>query len=487
MSIEWPSQARLKSGLRRAGSAAFAFSARSLQQITTFVLTLLAARFLAPAEYGVYTLSILFVTFLQTLIFTGFFHYAIRAKGDSKEIVDTCFWLTLALSIFGATVFFFGAPFFARIFHAPDMKLVLQLLALIQPIVALTAWSSSVLMRENRLRLHFRLMAGQNIISLIGGVIIIFMWHSVFALVAHRLLRAAVGALLYLVFNKVTPGFDVRRAIVKDAIGFSHGLYGSRILTFISNYGADLALGLMLSTAEAGLYRFGNRLATGAIDIVVQPMQSFAMTQFGAAHRADRAFGPIVERFSSSTLVLAGCVAGTIYVFGEDIVNLFFQPAYAGGLVVAYALSARALFALGGSYVEPVLAAAGYTGKVLAYSGRWTVVQTATIPLVVGFGLGPLAWSRALIAIAATWEGLILMSRTCGIMVRPILEVMVKATIFVLGYTLLAALVRMAAQAELGTGTMALIVGLVGSGLIGLMTVLFAIYWRALDLRVFAG
>lgn len=47
--------------LRKSGKrgllAVFAFTARSLQQASTLVITLLAAHFLLPAEYGIYSLG----------------------------------------------------------------------------------------------------------------------------------------------------------------------------------------------------------------------------------------------------------------------------------------------------------------------------------------------------------------------------------------------------------------------------------------------
>lgn len=473
--------------VRQAGTAAFAFLARSMQQITTFILTLMAARYLSPAEYGVYTLSILFVMFLQTLIYSGFFNYMLRAKGDNREVVDTSFWLILALSIVGSALLYFGAPFLSRVFDAEKMRPVLQILALTQPIVALTAWCSAVLMRDRKLRLHFNIMISQNIIALVAGIAILVALQSVFALVVYRVVRAASGALLYVGLSGVRPGFCFRRDIAWDAVRFSSNLYGTRILGFASNYGADLALGLIFSTAEAGLYRFGSRLAMGAIDIVGQPMRSFALTQFGSAHREDAEFSPIVERFSSATLVLMGLVAGTILIFAEDVVREFFQPEYAGALVVTYAIAARALLGVGNSLVEPVLASSGYTRQVFWHFAVWTTVQIALIPVAAQFGLGVLAWASAAAIFAASLSGLRLLSHYCGVEARRVVEVMAEATVFVIVYTLLAALTRETAQTVIGAGELSLFFALAVCCLLGISVLYFAIRRKTLDLGVFAG
>ena len=479
----WPERARWRSGLRRGGSAAFAFGAQSLQQVSALVLTLLAARFLVPAEYGIYTLSALFVGFVEVLIYAGLFHYVVRAKGDERAILDTCFWMILGFATLGTAALWLAAPAIARAFDAPELALVLRLLALLNPLAAVAAWCSSVLMRQGRMTTHFNILIAQNLIGLVGGVAILVAWQSVLALVAYRALRAVAAALLYAAFGRVRPGLSVRWDVARDAARYASHLYGTRILNFIAQYGADLALGLLYTTAEAGLYRFGSRIATGALDVVAQPMRSFALAQFGAAHRQGLPFGPVLERFSSTMLVLMGCVAGTIAVFGEDVVRLLFEPAYAGGLVVLYALTARALLGLGNAFVEPVLAAKGRTGLVLRHQALWTTLQTASIPLVAGLGLGALAWSRAAVALATSAAGLHLIARAGGIGVRPVLRATAKAALFALAYTLVAAALR----ASVGAEGSALLLSLALAALAGTATLLAAIHWRVLELRVFSG
>ncbi|WP_172332210.1 oligosaccharide flippase family protein [Mangrovicoccus sp. HB161399] len=480
-------KARWYQRLRRIWVATFAFSSQSLQQITTFLLTLLAARYLAPAEYGVYALAALFSAFLQMLTYTGFFHYTVRAKGEEDEVADTCFWLMLGLSVTGSAILFVSAHAIAQIFDAPDLGPVLWMFSALQPLVALTAWCSAVLMRQNRMHLHFKILMAQNVFSLVVGVAILVMWQSVFALVVYRLARALSGALLYLVFSRVRPGLSVRGSIALSALRFSYGLFGSRVLTFASTYGADLALGLMFTTAEVGLYRFGNKIATGAIDVVNQPMRSFAEAQFGAANRNGTAFGPTIERFGSAALILIGCIAGTIFVFGRDIVDLFFQPEYAGALMVAYAMSLRAMMGLGDTYVEPVLASSGHTNVVLAHSALWTAIQVAVIPLTAGFGMEVLAWTGAFVALAASCVGFKLMSVFSGVEIRPVAVALMRATLFFAAYFLAAVAIHYAVNAEFHNAHVALFTGLFLSALAGGAILFAAVRSKSFDLRIFAS
>ena len=235
--------------IRHGSSAIIAFLARSLQQVGTLVVTLLAARFLMPAEYGVYTIAVVFITFIQTMTYTGFFQYVVTAKGDEVTILDTTFWLITGLSTLASAVLALCAPAIARMYDAPDLFSVLWWLALIQPLAATTAWYSAVLMRYGKMRMNFLIMIAQNLIALVGGVVLLVLWKSVFALVAFRYLRVLSGALLYSVFSRTIPTFRFDRDMARHATHFSGGLYGTRFLSFLTMYGADLILGVMFSTA----------------------------------------------------------------------------------------------------------------------------------------------------------------------------------------------------------------------------------------------
>lgn len=474
-------------GTRLARHGAVAFLARSLQQIATFVLTLLAARFLVPAEYGVYTLAVVFITFIQTMTYTGYFHYIVTAKGDEKSILGTTFWLILGLATVSSALLALAAPMIARAYDAPDLKQVLWWLAFLQPLAGITAWYSAVLMRNGQIQTNFRIMIAQNTLALVGGVALLLLWQSIYALVAFRYLRVLSGNLLYALLSRSQPNFRLDPGMAQHASGFSAGLYGTRFLVFLSNYGADLILGLMFSTAEAGLYRFGNRLATSAIDIVRQPMQNFALTQFGAANRSDADFAPLLRRFSGSAVLLTGCVVGVILVFAEDVVRLFFKESYLPALVVTHALAIRALVGNGLSLVEPVMAAKGRTGVVMMNSLVWTIVQVVAVFTFARFGLDALAWAQAAVTLASSIGSISVISRAGGVRITPAIWANAQALGLVALYTLACALLFALVQAELGQTMTALAVGLVLAGIAALATLALGLRLHVLDLKAFSG
>lgn len=173
-----------------------------------------------------------------------------------------------------------------------------------------------------------------------------------------------------------------------------------------------MLLGALHSPATVGLYRFGNRMATGATDIFSQPMSAFAATQFGAAARCDADLAAPLARFAGTTALLGGLVSATIIVLARDVVLALFHPAYLPALVVAYAMALRSVAGVGQLLVEPAFAALGRTAWVMLFDMVSTAIALAAVFAVSPFGLEALAWAQvAAVLLTTAWAFHLLRAR----------------------------------------------------------------------------
>jgi O-antigen/teichoic acid export membrane protein len=404
---------------RRGAFAIFAFSARSMQQIASLVITLLAAGFLVPAEYGVYTLAIVFVTLIQVLTYTGFYHFVVTSKEPDREVLSTSFWMITGLATGSAVLLALAAIPIGWLYDAPELGSVILWLAAIQPVAGMGAWYSAALLRRQAMGAHFGIMFAQNVVALVGGAALLWLWQSLYALVAFRYLRVLTGFALYVAVSRDRPSFRFDRALARRATGFSGGLYGSQFLNFLSRYSGDLLLGLLFTTAEAGLYRFGSRLANAAIEVVLQPMLNFALSQFGAANRADRDLEGPLARFAGVIVLLCGAVAAVIVVLGAELTEAFFDPAYLAGIVVAYAMGLRGMASVGSTLITPTLSARDRTGHLMAFSSAVAAVSVAAVAMSAPFGIAALAWTEAAVGLAASAGAFWMIRRHGGVSVGP--------------------------------------------------------------------
>ena len=470
---------------RLAGTAGIALAANIAQQAAMLAIVLLAARYLVPAQYGVYTLAIVFVNLVQTLTYTGLFHFLVTGEGDERTILDTTFWLIVVSNALCCGVLVVVSPLMAAIFDAPDIAWVLAWLAVAQIMEGFVAWNSGVLMRRSRLRANFTAMLVQNVGALVAGVALLIAFQSLIALVAARFARIAFGVALYAFAQPTRPGLSFSGHLARRVWIYASNLYGTRALNFLSVYGADIALGLTFSTSEAGLYRFGNRLATAAMDIVGVPLRHIALARFGITGRNARATAAELKRFASTKLLLLTCAAAAIVVFVDDAVLILFQPEYAAAIGVAYALAVRGVTNTGNQFVEPIMASRGETGAVMRHHTVWTGAQILVLFAAPTLGLVGLAWAQAVIALLASVAAFRLIASR-GIAIAPALSDMGRVVALAFGYGGAIVLIeRMVATGFAGVPAFVLAVAL--SGALALALLALAARRNVFDLRIFAG
>lgn len=482
------SKTRAKFRAQKGGLALFAFFARSLQQIAALIITLLAARFLLPVEYGVYTLSIVFVTLIQTISYTGFYHFIVTQKGDDRAVLATSFWMLVGLAFAFSALFAALSKPIAWFFDAPDLALVLFLLCLLQPFAGVTAWYSAVLLRRQRVSIHFFIIFAQNALALVIGAAVLIMWQSIFALVVFRAVRVGSALILSVSLSKDHPQFSFDRKLARDAFAYSAKLYGSKFLNFLTRFGGDLILGLVYTTAEAGLYRFGNRVASGATDIVTQPMSSFALTQFGARNRDDKPIGPVLQRFVGVTILLVGAVSSVILVLGEAIVTAFFRPEYLAALTVTYAIALRGMMGFGIQFLTPLLSARDQTGLLLRFEMVTAFVTVGMIIAIAPFGLSALAWTQTGLTLFATIAAFWVMHRFSQIDITAAVRAACIATSLCCLYCLALFAIWLFAivPSDLGE-TLKIVLGLVTSMALFILLVVVGRIFKVFSLQIFAG
>lgn len=466
----------------------FAFTARSMQQVSTLLIALLAARFLTPAQYGVYSIGIVFLILVQTLTYTGFYQFILTSREDDRDVLSTCFWLIAGLVSAASLVLAIAAYPLEWLFDAAPLGRIIVLLALIQPLASIGAWSSAALLRRGAVMLNFTVMLVQNLIALIGGGLLLWFWHSIYALVAYRYLRVISGAVLFLLLGNDRPEMHFRRELARKATAFSGGLYGSRLLNFLSRYAADLLLGMLHSPAAVGLYRFGNRIATGATDIVNQPMANFAATQFGAAARQEIDLAEPLARLTGTVALLGGIVGATIIVFARDVIVLFFQPSYLPALAVTFAMALRGAAGAGQMLVEPAFAALGRTSWVMVFDLVTTAIAVAVIFATSPLGLGLLAWAQAAVVLGTTGWAFFLLRRRGHIRIRRAVRNFAGAIVLSTLYGVVLSAAYRAMDAGLALSRISTLgLGLVAASALALAVLALAIWLRVFSLRAFSG
>lgn len=471
---------------RGGANAALSVLGLSVQQLSGFVITLLAAGFLSAADYGTYTLAIVFVEFVVMLTYTGFFDFIVTSEVEDEEVLPTMFWVMLGIGIIGGALMVLCAGPLAAFFDVPELKPVLQLFGLLQPFASGISWGSAHLMRAKLMRRYFLILITANTFALFAGALVLVLWQSLYALVLYRATRLAFSLVLFGFAVPELPRLRFNISLFKHSWRYAIGLYGARSLTFFSTFGTDLMLAYLFTTTESGLYRFANRLAMSTVDIIAQPLRSFSLKSFGAAAREGRDLTPVFTMFLPGTLFLVGGFALTVFVLGGGMIEALFRPEYLLALGAVQALSIRAFARVGQNMIEPTFAATKRTEMAFYNNLLVSCMTLAVIVAVAPFGFVTLSWALAGVQVASVPLSLWFVAQRSPINVWPGFHIALRGSLILLCY----ASALWGFWLALGSfdldATLQLAFGFTVAVLFGGCATVLAIFGGVLELRIFA-
>ena len=103
------------------GALAWSSVDRLGQQSVQFIIGIVLARLLSPADYGLIGMIMIFATLSYVLVESGFGAALIRKKNVTETDFNSVFFVNLAISIGLYAVLFFTAPFIANFFNQPSL------------------------------------------------------------------------------------------------------------------------------------------------------------------------------------------------------------------------------------------------------------------------------------------------------------------------------------------------------------------------------
>ena len=231
-------------------SAAEAF----LGQGVTFIVGIILARLLSPAEYGLIGIITIFTVVLTGIVDSGFSNALIRKNDTTQEDYDTMFITNFVMSILLYILLYISAPIISRYFDRLELTDLTRVTGLILIIQAFSLVQNTILTK----RIDFKTTTKASVISaVLSGVIGIAMAYTgfgVWSLVGQILSKQLICAILLWILNHWKPTFSFRIDSFRYMWGFGWKLMLSGLLNNIWAQLYQLVVGKFYSPETLGQY-----------------------------------------------------------------------------------------------------------------------------------------------------------------------------------------------------------------------------------------
>jgi lipopolysaccharide exporter len=274
------------------------------------VSTMILARVLTPADFGLVAMSSLVAGLLEVLLELGTWQLLLRMVDADRKAYDTAWTITLIQSILLAVIVYFAAYPAAFYFHEPRLTAVMQILAAGGLIRGFSNIGVIMFRRDLDFRSDFLVGFYSKVVVVVPTIILALTFRSYWALVAGNIIGAALAVMVSYLMHPFRPRLHLARW--REFTAFAIWITPASIANYLNQKADVFIVGYVANTAQLGAYNVASELSRMATAEITIPMARALYPNY--AKLKDN-----LEELTSAFLVVLRTVGIISFSFGFGI------------------------------------------------------------------------------------------------------------------------------------------------------------------------
>lgn len=352
-------------------------------RVATFAVSLVAARLIAPHDFGVFVVAVTVFNVAISFAELGVSSAIVREHKRSRELGPTAFTLSLANAGVLAGLMVIFAPTLARQLGSAEATGAIRVLALFVLLAGFSAVPSALMTRDFMQRQRFIIDAAFLVSSTAAMILLVVLGHPVMGLAVSRVAGQVVTVVMitWMAPERYWPGFHWR--VAKPLLAFGLPLAGANLLMMaIAN--VDFAVvGHLLGPRQLGYYNLAFSIAGWPVTIfsavliaVTLPTLSRVRDSPGELTKHLAAGLSAVTAASFPVCALCAVLAGPLI---DTVYGTRWHPASTALVVLSIFGAARTVLTL----FSDLAIALGLTRWLFAIQVAWLAVLVPTMVVCV--------------------------------------------------------------------------------------------------------
>jgi O-antigen/teichoic acid export membrane protein len=400
---------RIRSGLVwKAGS-------QILLQVSRMVVALVLARMLAPHDWGLAAMVLVFSAFVVVFTDSALGTALIQRRTLTEADKSTVFWLSAAIGVLLAIGGIALAGPIAHFYGEPEVKPLFSVLSLGFFVTAIGSTQLALLVRDMQFRrLELRQMAA-TVVGAVAGISVALANFGAWAVVAQQLGEAVASTVLLWIVTPWRPSATFSTTSVRRLAGFAGNVFGQNVLYQAGRNLGSILIGRVLGPASLGVFVLATNVILVPFSRIAGPLQQVFFPAFSRIAddrermadiwvRAARLVGLI----SIPSLVGLACVA-------PDFVDVVLGQRWHSAIPVIRILAVVGIIMSVQTLNGEVLLALNRSGTLLRFTALWFVATIGSIAIGMHWGLLGAATCYAVATVLVEPVGAWLTTRALGI------------------------------------------------------------------------
>jgi O-antigen/teichoic acid export membrane protein len=378
-----------------------------LGQVIQIAATVVLARLLAPADFGVITMVTTFSLLLVNFGLNGFTEAVLQREEMDHFLASNLFWINLGGGVLLTAGFAAAAPVLGRFYGNPHVAGAAVGLSASIAITSASVLHLALLKRAMR----FSAVSANDVVSravaVSASILLAEAGWGYKALVVGAVAQSLSVSLGAFFLCHWVPGLPCRAAGTASMVRFSTNVYGRFSLNYIARNTDNVLVGCYFNAEALGFYKKAYDVFSFSAGLLVQSLTGVAVSALSRLRRDPEEYKVCVLGGLSIAAFLGMGLGGGLTLIGKDVIRLLLGPAWApaGRIFTLFGPGIGVMFIYGvQSWIHLSI------GRADRWF-RWTVVELAVTGLlfIVGLRSGPggvaVAWTASLwiLVIPALW------------------------------------------------------------------------------------
>lgn len=246
-----------------------------------FLIGLILARLLSPADYGVVGMVGIFFAIAQTFIDSGFGSALIRKNDCTDADYSTAFYFNALVGLLCCLLLSLAAPFIAEFFNTPILSDIVVVMSINMFIGSLSIVQGTRLTAAIDFKSQAKISLVTTLLSGILGITLAYNGYGVWSLVWQGVFANLLRTVLLLFTTKWYPKWQFSMHSFKYLFNFGSKILTASLLHTVYANMTTLIIGKYYSAKDLGYYSRGESLAalpstniTGILGGVTYPILS---------------------------------------------------------------------------------------------------------------------------------------------------------------------------------------------------------------------
>jgi PST family polysaccharide transporter len=380
---------------------------QGLAFVLQFGGSIVLARLLSPADFGIVTMVTAFSLLLTNFGTNGFTEAIIQRDRLNHQLASNLFWINVAAGVGLMLAFAAAAPFVARFYGEPRVTTVAMALSLTIVFTTLSVQHIALLKRS----MSFTVVSANEIIARAASlaVSIVLAWNgwAYWALVAGALVYPLASSAGAWTLCRWVPGPPRRSEGTGAMVRFALHTYGFFTGNYLTRNLDNLLVGSMFGPQSLGLYKRAYDMTVMPIGQLAVPLNAVAVPTLSRLADDSEKYRRYVLRSLATLAFIGMALAGGLALIGRDLFVLVFGQQWeeSGRLFTFFAPG------IGAMMMYPsctfIYLSSGRPDRLL----RWGITESVVFSLLFVLGLrwGPMgvacAWMTAswILLVPALW------------------------------------------------------------------------------------